>query len=165
MHITWIGFTIVTLLAWGSAGVLGKLSTNRMPAESLMVLAVLGTLAIQPLVFPHESLSIYSHRAIAFGLLSGLLSTMGGWGYFEAMRVGGSASIVTVITALYPLPVVLLAPLVLHEYITRLQSVGIACAIIAVILLTLPSKVEKGNTQIAVEVDGSELVLKEDSVL
>jgi drug/metabolite transporter (DMT)-like permease len=54
------------------------------------------------------------------------------------MRLGGSASIVTVFTALYPLPVVLLAPLVLHEHITSLQSVGVACGIIAIVLLSLP---------------------------
>jgi len=45
------------------------------------------------------------------------------------------------------LPVVLLAPLVLHEYITPLQSVGIACAIAAIVLLSLPSKM--GNSPAA----------------
>jgi drug/metabolite transporter (DMT)-like permease len=61
------------------------------------------------------------------------------------MRVGGSASIVTVFTALYPLPVVLLAPLVLHEYITPVQSLGVACAIIAIVLLSLPSRGQGGS--------------------
>jgi uncharacterized membrane protein len=119
------------------------MSTNRISAESLMVLLVLGTFLTQPLVLPHESLSIYTHRSIAYGLLSGLLSNLGSWGIFEAMRLGGSASIVTVFTALYPLPVVLLAPVVLHEQITPLQAVGVACGIIAIVLLSLPAPAEK----------------------
>jgi len=119
------------------------MSTNRISAESLMVLLVLGTFATQPLVLPHESLSIYSHRAILYGLLSGLFSNLGSWGIFEAMRVGGSASIVTVFTALYPLPVVLLAPFVLHEFITPLQAVGVTCAILAIVLLSLPTPKSK----------------------
>ncbi len=126
------------LVTWGVTGIFQKMSTNRISAESLMVLLVLGTFLTQPLVLPHESLSIYTHRSILYGLLSGLLSNLGSWGIFEAMRLGGSASIVTVFTALYPLPVVLLAPLVLHEHITSLQSVGVACGIIAIVLLSLP---------------------------
>jgi len=113
-----------------------------------MVLLVLGTFFTQPLVLPHESLSIYTHWSILCGLLSGLLSNLGSWGIFEAMRLGGSASIVTVFTALYPLPVVLLAPLVLHESITPLQGVGIACGIAAIVLLSLPSpEAGKGDRQ------------------
>jgi transporter family protein len=52
------------------------------------------------------------------------------------MKSGGKASIVTPFTALYPLVVVFLAPLVLHESITILQGVGIVCALIAVVLLS-----------------------------
>jgi drug/metabolite transporter (DMT)-like permease len=55
------------------------------------------------------------------------------------MSLGGSASLVTIFTALYPLPVVLLAPLILHERITSLQSVGIACGMVAIVLISTPS--------------------------
>jgi len=136
------------------------MSTNRISAESLMVLLVLGTFATQPLVIPHESLSIYSHRAILYGLLSGLFSNLGSWGIFEAMRVGGSASIVTVFTALYPLPVVLLAPLVLHEFITPLQAVGVACAIVAIVLLSLPSPKDKNSDSPAANSGAGDLGLR-----
>ena len=104
-----------------------------------MILLILGTFAIQPFVLPQQPLSTYSRHAIVYGLLSGVLSNLGSWGLFEAMRLGGSASIVTIFTALYPLPVVLLAPVILHERITRLQSVGVACGIVAIILISTPS--------------------------
>jgi bacterial/archaeal transporter family protein len=104
-----------------------------------MILLIAGMFAIQPFVMPQQPLSTYSRRAIVFGLLSGVLSNLGSWGLFEAMRLGGSASIVTIFTALYPLPVVLLAPLILHERITGLQSLGVASGIIAIVLISTPS--------------------------
>jgi drug/metabolite transporter (DMT)-like permease len=120
-------------------GIFQKLSTNHISAESLMILLILGSFAIQPFVLPQQPLSGYSRRALGYGLLSGVLSNLGSWGLFQAMRLGGSASIVTIFTALYPLPVVLLAPLILHERITSLQTVGVACGIIAIVLISTPS--------------------------
>ncbi len=104
-----------------------------------MILLILGSFAIQPFVLPEQPLSGYSRHALGYGLLSGVLSNLGSWGLFEAMRLGGSASIVTIFTALYPLPVVLLAPIILHEKITPLQSVGVVCGIIAIVLISTPS--------------------------
>ena len=119
------------------------MSTNRISAESLMILLIFGTFVIQPFVLPQQPLSSYSRHAIVYGFLSGVLSNLGSWGLFEAMRLGGSASIVTIFTALYPLPVVLLAPLILHERITPLQSVGCACGLIAIILISLPPPADR----------------------
>jgi len=73
---------------------------------------------------------------LVYGLLSGLLSTLGAWGLFAAMRYGGKASIVTPFSALYPLIVVVLSPFVLHESVTALQGLGVLCALIAVYLLS-----------------------------
>ncbi len=116
-----------------------KMSTNRISSETLMILLIVGMFAIQPFVLPQQPLSTYSHRAIIYGLLSGVLNVVGSWGLFEAMSLGGSASIVTIFTALYPLPVVLLAPLILHERITPLQSVGCLCGFIAIVLISIPA--------------------------
>ncbi len=132
---------IGVLIAWGVVGVFQKLATNYISAESVMILLIVGSFAIQPFVLPQQPLSSYSHRAVVFGLLSGLLSNLGSWGLFAAMRLGGSASIVTVLCALYPLPVALLAPLVLHESISWLQSIGIGCGILAIVLISLPAPV------------------------
>ena len=104
-----------------------------------MILLIVGMFAIQPFVLPHQPLSTYSRRAVVYGILSGVLSNLGSWGLFEAMRLGGSASIVTIFTALYPLPVILLAPLILHEHITPLQSVGCLCGLISIVLISAPA--------------------------
>ena len=53
------------------------------------------------------------------------------------MKSGGKASIVAPFTALYPLIVVILAPLILHESVTLLQGIGVGCSLVAVILLSM----------------------------
>ncbi len=51
------------------------------------------------------------------------------------MKSGGKASVVVPLTAVYPVVVCLLAPFVLHEHITLIQDVGIACGRGAIFLL------------------------------
>jgi phenylalanyl-tRNA synthetase beta subunit len=54
-----------------------------------------------------------------------------------AMKSGGKASIVAPICALYPVVVVFLAPILLHESITKVQGLGVLCGLIAVVLLSV----------------------------
>jgi transporter family protein len=133
---TWLIFVAIALIAWGVVGIFQKLSTNYLSAESTLIWLVVGFLLFQPFVYPHKPPASYPARSVWFGSLSGLFSNVGAWGLFEAMKCGGKASIVVPITALYPLPVVLLAPIVFHEGITLLQTAGVLCAFIAVVLLS-----------------------------
>ena len=139
MHLAWMFYAILVLVVWGVLGIFQKLATNYISAESTMILLIVGFLLFQPFVLPDVPLSSYSTRAIVYGLLSGLFSNMGAWGLFEAMKSGGKASIIAPFCALYPLPVVLLAPLVLHESVTLLQAIGVVCALTAVVLLSQES--------------------------
>lgn len=65
-----------------------------------------------------------------------MFNALGAWALFAAMKSGGKASIVAPLTALYPLVVVLVAPVILHESINLLQGAGVVCALIAVVLLS-----------------------------
>ena len=132
----WLIFVVIVLLSWGVLGIFQKLSTNYLSAESMLIWLIVGFLLFQPFVYPARPLSNYSSKNIWFGLLSGLLSNVGAWGLFEAMKCGGKASIVAPFCSLYPLPVVLLAPLVFHERISLLQAIGVFCALVAVVLLS-----------------------------
>jgi transporter family protein len=69
-------------------------------------------------------------------MLSAGLNTLGAWALLAAMKAGGKASIIVPLTALYPLIVVLSAPIILRETITRLQGGGVLCALVAVFLLS-----------------------------
>lgn len=133
---TWLIYVIVVLVSWGVLGIFQKVASNHISAESMLVWLIVGFLLFQPFVYPSKPLSIYSTKHIWYGLLSGLLSNVGAWGLFEAMKCGGKASIVSPFCALYPLPVVFLAPFVFHEKVTLIESIGVLCALIAVVLLS-----------------------------
>jgi transporter family protein len=132
----WFGPAMVVLITWGIAGLLQKLSTNHLSAETALVWLMVGFFLLDPWLYPQESLLTYSSRSLVFALLSSLLNALGAWALLAAMKHGGKASIVVPFTALYPLVTVSLAPLLLHESITLSQGAGVACALIAVVLLS-----------------------------
>jgi len=132
----WFAPAIVVLVCWGIAGLLQKLSTNHLSAETALVWLMVGFFLLDPWLYPQESILTYSSRSLIFALLSSLLNALGGWALLAAMKHGGKASIVVPFTALYPLVTVCLAPFLLHESITLHQGAGVACALIAVALLS-----------------------------
>ncbi len=132
----WLWYSAITVLAWGVVGLLQKLSTNHISAESSLIWLVVGFLVLEPLLYPGSALFHYSGWNLTWALLSGVLNALGAWALFAALKSGGKASIVAPLTALYPLVVIMLVPFVLHESITRLQGVGVVCALIAVVLLS-----------------------------
>ena len=137
MHVPpWLPYAVITLVSWGVVGLLQKLSTNYISAESSLIWLVVGFLLLEPLLYPGGALFHYSGWNLAWALLSGVLNALGAWALFAALKNGGKASIVAPLTALYPLVVIILVPFILHETITRLQVVGVVCALIAVILLS-----------------------------
>ncbi|MGD0009359.1 MAG: EamA family transporter [Terriglobia bacterium] len=137
LHVApWFWFAAVTLVAWGIVGLLQKLSTNYISAESSLIWLVVGFLLLEPLLYPGKAVLHYSGWNLMWALLSGVLNALGAWALFAAMKSGGKASIICPLTALYPLVVVLLVPFILHESITLFQGVGVLCALTAVVLLS-----------------------------
>ena len=137
LHVApWFWFAVITLVAWGIVGLLQKLSTNYISAESSLIWLVVGFLLLEPLFYPGRAVLHYSGWNLTWALLSGVLNALGAWALFAAMKSGGKASIISPLTALYPLVVVLLVPFILHESITLLQSAGVLCALTAVVLLS-----------------------------
>jgi transporter family protein len=132
----WFGYAIIVLVTWGIVGLLQKLSTNYISAESSLIWLVAGFLILQPLLYPGKVVFRYSNHNLVWALLSGVFNALGAWALFAAMKSGGQASIVSPLTALYPLVVVLIAPVVLRESVTLLQGIGVLCALAAVVLLS-----------------------------
>lgn len=137
MHLPpWFWFSLVVLVTWGVVGLLQKLSTNQISAESALVWLVVGFILVTPVFYPGRALSTYPARSLVYILLSAALNALGAWALFAAMKNGGRASIVVPLTALYPLVVVLTAPFILRESISLLQGMGVICALVAVVLLS-----------------------------
>ncbi|HEV2378967.1 MAG TPA: DMT family transporter [Terriglobia bacterium] len=132
----WCWPAAAVLLTWGSVGLLQKLSTNYISAESTLIWLVSGYLLLLPWLYSSRPLSAYSTRSVTLVLLSAALNTLGAWALLRAMARGGKASIVVPLTAVYPVVVVITAPVILHESITLLQGAGVLCALASVVLLS-----------------------------
>ena|SRR5882724_10269821 len=136
MHLApWMIYTIVALVCFGLGGLLQKLSTDFISAESALVWLVVGFLFLEPFVYPKGLALHYSVRSIIFVLLAGALNALGSWAVLAAMKNGGKASVVVPLTAVYPMVVCALSPFLLHEHITLMQGVGIGCGMGAIFLL------------------------------
>jgi len=134
MHLhAWLLFTGIALVAWGTAGLLQKVSTNFISADSALVWLIAGFVLLEPWLWKPDSAG-YVVRDVVCAVLSGGLSALAFWALLEAMASGGKAAIVVPLTSMYPLLVVLIAPLVLHEHFTLQQGGGIVCGLGAIYL-------------------------------
>src|SRR5437870_3581383 len=103
MHELWFSYAIVALVTWGIAGLLQKLATNHVSAESALIWLVVGFLALAPWMYPGSVILHHSPRKLCWALLGGGLNALGSWALFAALKSGGKASVVIPFTALYPM--------------------------------------------------------------
>jgi bacterial/archaeal transporter family protein len=76
------------------------------------------------------------NRGIFWAFLTGILGGVGNIAFFQALVKGGKASVVSPVTALFPMVTVLLALIFLKEKLGRVQWVGLALAFVAIYLLS-----------------------------
>jgi uncharacterized membrane protein len=76
-------------------------------------------------------------RGIWYSIANGVLAAIGGWALFAAYRRAGNASVVTVVTGMYPLFTVALALLILRERLTKLHVLGLIFAVAAFVIFSL----------------------------
>jgi transporter family protein len=74
---------------------------------------------------------------IGWAFLTGILGGTGNIAFFHALVIGGKASIVVPATALFPVVTVILATVLLHERMRRIQQAGLGLAIVAIYILSM----------------------------
>jgi drug/metabolite transporter (DMT)-like permease len=119
-----IGIFLVCLERTGPAAGLWPLVPARVVSVSFFLLA--GLLARQRLLPRRESWSI----VIGGGTLDMVANIL----YLVAVRQG-PLSIVATLTSLYPASTILLARIVLRERLRFVQQAGVACAVLAIVLI------------------------------
>src|SRR6267378_3926066 len=120
-----IGAFFVCLARAGSASGLWPLLIAR--AVSTVALAVIARLARVPLVVPRAVVPV----VVACGALDVLANAL----YLIAVREG-PLGLVATLASLYPASTVLLARVVLGERLRPVQSIGVACAAAAIVMIT-----------------------------
>jgi uncharacterized membrane protein len=127
------------LVSWGLVGVFQKMSVDRVEVRTAFIWAAAGFMLLQAAVMPAVSGLNYSSKSLLCAVVNGTCNGLGILFLLAAMRNGGKASIVESLAALYPLFVVMLSPTLLCERLSAFHLVGIGCAVLAAVLLSVES--------------------------
>src|SRR5260370_5948398 len=132
----WLLWTLIALVSWGVWAVVSKLIGDALAAAQSQALSTLGLLPIiAALALARKpSGSRTPRRGILYGFAAGVLACLGNVAYYHALSLGGKASTVTPLTALYPLVTVVLAVILLREKVNGVQLAGIALSLMAIYL-------------------------------
>ena len=138
----WLLWSLVTIVLWGTWGLVSKIASAGMDAYVNQLLYTAGLAPLLAFVAwtVHRQGGGESREGRAAGVfwafLTGILGGVGNFFFFQAMVAGGKASVVAPVTALFPMITVLLALTFLHERLGRVQWLGLALAFIAIFLLS-----------------------------
>jgi bacterial/archaeal transporter family protein len=137
----WLVFSVLTIGCWGAWGAVSKLASNDIDANTNQILFTLGLLPLIAIALrsPRLASSAGSIRRVGIGwaFLTGILGGTGNIAFFRALVVGGQASIVVPVTALFPLVTVILALAFLRERLGLMQKIGLVLALIAIYLISM----------------------------
>jgi len=136
----WLAYSLLTILVWGSWGAVSKVASDGVDANTNQIFFTFGLLPLILIVWrsPRNAGGGAGRLAgIGWAFLTGILGGTGNIAFFHALSMGGKASIVAPVTALFPLVTVLLAMTFLHEKLGNAQKAGLLLALVAIYLLSM----------------------------
>ena len=133
----WFWCCVFCVACWVPWTFVSKLGSEQIPAPTMQYLFNWGSIPVLLGFLVMQRFRIEkSPKGIAFGLTVGILSAVGQLCLFSAFRYSSSASVVTVLTSLYPLVTVVLAVIVLRERLTKAQVLGLGFAAAAFVIFS-----------------------------
>lgn len=139
---SWLLWSLATIVLWGTWGLVSKVASAGVDAYVNQLLYTVGLAPLMIFVaWAVHKRSTGEERAgrgqgIFWAFLTGILGGVGNIAFFQALVKGGKASVVSPVTALFPMVTVLLALIFLKEKLGRVQWVGLALAFVAIYLLS-----------------------------
>lgn len=126
-----------TMFAWGGWAIFAKLSTMTLPAETATLITYVSGSLI--LVLNYIRVNDGTHEIVSTGMFfalgAGAASALGAITMYAALK-SGQASVVTPISGLYFVVAAALGILFLEEPLGAKKLLGIAFAILSIILIT-----------------------------
>lgn len=131
----WVVPSLGVFLLWGIWGFLPKLTVRYVPPRDAVIYEVLGGVlfASVALLFGGFRL-VPDWRGITLAGITGLVGFMGALLYLIAVA-RGPVSLVSTLSALYPVIAIVLAFTFLGETITLRQGLGVVLALVAILLI------------------------------
>jgi transporter family protein len=139
---SWFYLSLITFILWGLWGFLAKLSSKYIGPQAVYLWGSVGASVVTliSLLFLgfrfefRQGLVAKVTVGVIYALLGGLAGGGGVIFFYYALREG-KASLVVTMTALYPLFTIILSYLILKEEISLRQTIGMALALIAMVLM------------------------------
>ena len=130
----WLWLALMYTFWWGLWAFLVKLGSGRLDPFQLQALFVAGIMPLMALVIARRGPTLKADLlGIVYGMLNGVLATLGMLAFYAAME-RGRASIVGPVTALFPIVTVVGSTLFLRERLNGVQCVGVCLALVAMLL-------------------------------
>ena len=139
----WLLWSLGTIVLWGLWGLVSKLASEGVDAYTNQLLYTVGLLPLVALVWRSSRLTrdLRGTKEFRLGVfwafLTGVLGGTGNIAFFQAFVSGGKVSIVTPVTALFPVVTVALAVTFLRERMGKTQLAGLLMAFVAIYLLSV----------------------------
>jgi uncharacterized membrane protein len=134
----WFWYSMICVLCWGAWALLSKLGSGEIPPDTMQFLFTVGTVPVGiALLLARRGKLEKSPRGIAYGVLNGILSGIGGLALFAAYHTNGNTTLITAAAALYPMITVALAVTILRERFRFVQALGLLFAAIAIVIFSL----------------------------
>ncbi len=132
----WLGNALAALLCWGLWAFFPKLALRTIPPAASVFYEGLGVMFTSVAVVWLLGLRLQGDLQGAFyAVLTGVFGTIGLYFFFSAVKTG-PISVISSLTAMYPVVTVVLAILILHESLAPRQILGIILALVAAGLLS-----------------------------
>ena len=137
----WLLFALIPIVLWGLCGLMQKMSTNHISARSSAIWFLLAFIPVAALIVANDPLPTgIPVETWVLAAAVGFTLAIGNFTILLAFASGGKASIIAPVAGLYPLVSIPIAMIALGERIGWRESLGIACALAAVVMLSLQSQ-------------------------
>lgn len=120
---------------WGLWSFIPKITTRYIHPNSAIVYEVMGAMFLAAVILVSLNFQLEVHPiGIVLAILTGTLGFMGAFCFLTAVSKG-PVTLVATLSALYPAVSIVLAISLLNETMTVRQGIGIALALVAMILV------------------------------
>lgn len=132
----WLFLTFAAMLLWGFWGFFSKLATSFIRDVDAAIYQAIGTVTVTLIAaFFVRFQPKGTPNGILYAVLSGASAALATFFFFSAIT-RGRGSVVVSMTALYPLVILALSVIFLHEAVTLKQLLGVGLALGAIVLLS-----------------------------
>ena len=133
----WLWYALLGIFFWGFWGFLSKIGSAAASPLQMQILFTLGMLPVAVGMLLQMRWKLDRDRGgVTYGILCGVATGLGTLGYYAALREQ-NVSLVTPVTGLFPVLTIVLAFVVLHERLNKVQMGGMLLALASIVIFSI----------------------------